>query len=94
MLPIVNKAKSSLQNTLITLVKFRPCLGGNVGYRVKGLVSIMKTLILFTYSLSYAQLLPPLFFSLKHIACHAFTDKISGIINKYMLHEVFPVCPN
>ena len=34
MLASVNKAKFLVRKTLITLTRFRPCYGVNVGYRV------------------------------------------------------------
>ena len=51
-----------------------------------------KTLITFTCSLLYTHI-RLLLFSLKHMACHAFTHEISDW-NKHLSHNVFSVCPN
>ena len=92
MLVTVNNALFSLWKTLITFSKI-PTLGWMLVILCKMKFASRKILITFTCSLIYARLLPPLLFSLKHMACHVFTHEISNC-NKYFLRNVSSVCSN
>lgn len=66
MLGAMNKVTFSLRKTLVIVVKFRPCLGVNVGCRVSDQVYIMKNIDKIYMLALYARLLLALLFSLKH----------------------------
>ena len=73
-----------LWKTVITFSKI-PTLG-------KMLVTVYNTKFTSLKTI-YARLLLPLLFSLKHMACHVFTNEISDL-NKCLSHNFSAVCPN